>query len=319
MVSSGEHRLSQVESGEAGTEQAVSGQPAQERESRRLALLKRAGLFGTDTKGAVIRQAVSDEDLAAAYTLVHDAFVEKGYIAPQPKGLRLRVTEALPHTATFIAEDSQGAVVGVQSTAVDSGEFGLPSDGAFREEIDRLRAGGRKVCEATNQAVAVEYRKTAVPTELMRCMFAHAMFVGCDELITTVSPGHARFFELLGFEQISPVRSYSDKRDDPVVVVRVDVRSRVAQTVGAPAQIGVVTADLGSLFLVNNPYSPKVVEWADEAAKMFGDPAALRRLFVTRGNLLDNCSEKELAAIRQLWGVEVFDHVFSAAECLVSA
>jgi hypothetical protein len=67
----------------------TGGEKSQEkaRESRRMALLRRAGLFGTDTKGAVIRRAISVEDLAAAYRLVHDAFVEKGYIPPQPTGL----------------------------------------------------------------------------------------------------------------------------------------------------------------------------------------------------------------------------------------
>ena len=283
------------------------------RESRRMALLRRAGLFGTDTKGAVIRRAISVEDLAAAYRLVHDAFVERGYIPPQPTGLRLRVTEALPQTATFIAEVGP-EVVGVQSIAVDSDEFGLPSDGAFRNEIDSLRIGGRRVCEATNQAIGVDYRKTAVPTELMRCMFAHALAIGCDELITTVSPGHARFFGLLGFEQISPVRSYSTEYDDPVVVMRVNVYDLVERAARAQED-----QDDGALFvrsrcLEDNPYRGQVNDWAAGAAKTFADPAALHSLFVDQGNLLGSCSAEELAAICRLWGHEVFDQVCGAEQ-----
>jgi len=287
------------------------------RESRRMALLRRAGLFGTDTKGAIIRRAISVEDLAAAYRLVHDAFVEKGYIPPQPAGLRLRVTEALPQTATFIAEAGP-EVVGVQSIAVDSDEFGLPSDGAFRSEIDSLRIGGRRVCEATNQAVAADYRKTAVPTELMRCMFAHALAIGCDELITTVSPGHARFFGLLGFEQISSVRSYSTELDDPVVVMRVNVYDLVERAARARED-----QDDGALFvrsrcLEDNPYCRQVNDWAAEAAKTFADPAALHRLFVAQGNLLRNCSAEELAAICRQWGPEVFDQACGAEQVLAT-
>ncbi len=303
---------------EAEAEQAVCTQPAKERESRRMALLRRAGLFGTDTKGAVIRRAVSDKDLAAAYALVHDAFVEKGYIERQPTGLRLRVTEALPHTATFIAEDGQ-RVVGVQSIAVDSDEFGLPSDGAFREEINALRIDGRRVCEATNQAVAVEYRKTAVPTELMRCMFAHALLIGCDELITTVSPGHARFFELLGFHQVSGVKSYSDTIEDPVVVMSVNVGDLIERATKADE-----SQDDGTLFirtrcLEDNPYRRQVKSWAEEAASLFADPAALERFFVTHGNLAENCSAEELAAIRQLWAAKVPDQVCGLLPAQVSA
>jgi ribosomal protein S18 acetylase RimI-like enzyme len=287
------------------------------RESRRMALLRRAGLFGTDTKGAVIRRAVSAEELAAAYHLVHDAFVERGYIQPQPSGLRLRVTEALPETATFIAV-AGSQVVGVQGLAVDSEEFGLPSDGAFQGEIDSLRIGGRRVCEATNQAIAPDFRSTAVPTELMRCMFAHALAIGCDELITTVSPGHARFFELLGFKQISPIRSYSKELDDPVVVMSVNIYDLVER-----AQRAQEDQDDGAVFvrsrcLEDNPYWRQVGDWATEAAKTFVDAAALHRLFVAQGDLLTNCSPKELAGICKHWGPEVFNLVWGAQHMLMA-
>jgi hypothetical protein len=227
------------------------------------------------------------------------------------------VTEALPQTATFIAEVGR-EVVGVQSIAVDSDEFGLPSDGAFRGEIDSLRIGGRRVCEATNQAIATDYRKTAVPTELMRCMFAHALAIGCDELITTVSPGHARFFGLLGFEQISSVRSYSTELDDPVVVMRVNIYDLVERAARAQQD-----QDDGALFvrsrcLEDNPYCRQVNDWAAEAAKTFADPAALHRLFVAQGNLLGNCSAEELAAICRQWGPEVFDQACGAEQVLAT-
>jgi hypothetical protein len=316
MVLPSEHKIEAEQP--AAVEVAERTQPAQERESRRMALLKRAGLFGADTKGAVVRRAVSDEDLAAAYALVHDAFVEKGYITPQETGLRLRTTEADPQTATFVAEES-GRVIGVQGLAVDSDELGLPSDGAFREEIDALRIGGRRVCEATNQAVSVEYRKTAVPTELMRCMFAHALLIGCDELITTVSPGHARFFELLGFQQISPIRSYSKEIDDPVVVMRVNVGDLIERASKAHESQDEGTLYIRTRCLEDNPYRQQVAAWAEAAAKTFADPAALQRLFVTQGHLLETCSAEELAAIQNLWGAEVFVQAFGTTRCLVLA
>jgi hypothetical protein len=319
MLTSGEREvvLDQPKSVEAI--EAQVGQPPlqKERVSRRMALLRRAGLFGTDTKGAVIRRAVSVEELTAAYRLVHDVFVEKGYISPQPTGLRLRVTEALPQTATFIAEGDQG-VVGVQSIAVDADELGLPSDGAFRQEIDSLRIDGRRVCEATNQAIAVDYRKTAVPTELMRCMFAHALLIGCDELITTISPGHARFFELLGFQQISPVRSYSRQIDDPVVVMRVNVGDLIERATQAQEGQDEATLYIRSRCLEDNPYRWKVNDWETEAAKTFADPETLRRLFVAQGNFLGNCSAEEMAAIRRQWGPAVFQQVSGTALPLVT-
>ena len=190
--------------------------------SRRLALLRKAGLFGGDAGGAQAVRATSVEDLLTAYRLVHDAFVEKGYIHRQASGLRMRTFEALPTTATFVAK-ADGKVVGVQSLAMDDPQLGLPSDQAFQADLDALRGKGRVLCEATNEAVDPDWRRTSVPTELMRCCFAHALAKGCTDLITTVSPGHVRFYELLGFEQVSEVRSYSAKIEDPVAVVRFDL------------------------------------------------------------------------------------------------
>jgi len=290
-----------------------------DKRDRRMSLLKRAGLFGTDTRGAIIRRAVSAEDLAAAYALVHQAFLERGYIRPEPGGLRVRVFEALPTMATFVAE-ADGQIVGVQSLAVDDPDLGLPSDMAFQDAINVLRRGGRLVCEATNQAIAPEYRKSAVATELMRAMFAHALHVGCDELITTVSPGHARFYELLGFEKASPIRSYSADLDDPTLVMRVNVSQLIETVKDADDR-----SDGGALFIklrclkANNNYCRHVAEWDDRAREVFADPAALHDLFAARAGLLYRLTEDQRRAIRRQWGADVFDAAYRMADTVLAA
>jgi len=299
-----------LESGSCG--QTVSECRKPRSAGRRMALLRRAGLFGADTKGAVITRAATVDDLVSAYRLVHDAFVEKGYVNPLPSGMRVRVFEALPETATFVAKVGD-RVVGVQGLAVDSPEFGLPSDESFKDEIDALRLDGRVVCEATNQAIAPEFRNSAVPTELMRCMFAHALAIGCDELITTISPGHVRFFELLGFEQISPVRSYSKKVEDFVVVMRVNVSDLLERTAQAGEDSDDALLFIKCRCVAGNPYREQVANWAGEAAKTFEDPAALRRLLVDESHFLDQCSSGELESLAGRWGDAVFAQVHPEA------
>jgi len=297
-----------------GREALVSERSARkpDKRGRRMALLRRAGLFGVDTEGAVIRRAVTAGDLVGAYRLVHEAFLERGYIRPMPGELRIRPFEALPSMATFVA-DADGEIVGVQGLAVDDPDLGLPSDGAFKAEIDALRRGGRLVCEATNQAVAPAYRKSAVATELMRAMFAHALLAGCDELITTVSPGHARFFELLGFEKASPVRSYSAELDDPTILMRVNVAQLLEWVEAADDR-----SDAAALFIKvrcvdGNPYREQVADWAEEAETLFGRPWDLRDLFAERSGLLDRVSDEARTVIRARWGAEVFDDVAAPA------
>ncbi len=294
-----------------------SGKP--ERESRRMALLKRTGLFSGKDAGTDIKRATSVEDLQEAYRLVHDVFVEQGYIHPVPSGLRIRPYEALPDTATFVAE-AEGRIVGVQSLVVDSEDMGLPSDEAFRDVIDILRAEDRLVCEATNEAVDTAYRKTSVATELMRCCFAHALGAGYTDLIATVSPGHAKFYGLLGFEQIGEVRSYSEEIEDSVVVVRFDLSalSKVLEDIIE----GQDEADLflKRYFVDDNPYHRYVKTWRILSDRFFADTTLLTELFVHSSGLLGRCSEGELEAIRRQWGEKLFAEVMShSPESAVSA
>ncbi|KPK49027.1 MAG: hypothetical protein AMK72_05570, partial [Planctomycetes bacterium SM23_25] len=114
-----------------------------DRFAKKVALLKRLGLFDADDRSVVVRRAIVRDDLARAYRLVHDVFVDKGYIDPGPNGIRIRLFEALPEMATFVAEVDR-RIVAVMSIVPDSEDLGLPSDKAFSQELDGLRSAGRR-------------------------------------------------------------------------------------------------------------------------------------------------------------------------------
>src|SRR5688572_26708455 len=65
---------------------------------RKLGLLQRAGLFGSDTRGASIERAYTLDDLREAYRLVHQVYLGTGYLSPEPAGLRLRIYETTSET-----------------------------------------------------------------------------------------------------------------------------------------------------------------------------------------------------------------------------
>lgn len=273
-----------------------------------MALLKQVGLFGEDTKGATIRRACTAQDLRKAYRLVHDVFLGTGYMQPEPSGIRLRMYETLSETATFIAE-KDGEVVGVLSVVGDTRELGLPSDGAFKEELDQLRATGLRLCELTNQAVAEDYRKSAVPTELMRCAVAHGMKAGYDQGIATVSPGHNGFYELMGFRGLGSERSYSLKLHDPVVALTMDL-DRYRQ----PLTVANETAQFLHQFgTADNHFLDRVSEWTHQARRCFLDAELLQQLFVTERDFLAECSSEERKILAQLWGAETFRTVAAAS------
>jgi hypothetical protein len=274
------------------------------------------GFFSPCPEGTRIQRAASLKDLCSAYALVHDTFVELGYMLPRRPGLRVRAYEAVPETATFIAK-LNGEVVGVQSLTVDSPGLGLPSDDAFGDIIDALRGGEQVVCEATSEAVACACRRTGVPSELMRCLFAHASFIGCTQLITTVSPGHTAFYKLLGFDVISPVRSYSRDVEDPVTIVRLPVADLQQCLQELRCELGENMELLKGYYIDDNPYHRRVEAWSEAAKARFTDAAFLRALVVERGGVFTRCTAAQRRALRERWGEALYRQVCgenSAAE-----
>ena len=268
---------------------------------RKLWLLKRSGLVGGDTKGARIERACTLEDLRKAYKLVHEVYLGTGYITPEAAGMRLRIFEMSPDMATFVAK-VDGHVVGVLSVVEDSPELGLPSDGAFHAELETLRASGQRLCEITNQAVAEEYRKSSVPTELMRCAVAHLTMARIDQAVATVSPKHSSFYDLVGFGESGPVRNYSEKLRDLVVILAMKV-DRYRQK---PDDLNEAEQFIHHFLTDGNPYLARIKEWAKEARRHFIDAELLAQLFVTERNFIAECSSTELEVLHRRWGRELF-------------
>jgi len=282
-------------------------------EQRRLALLRRSGLFGGDTKGALIARAVTFRKLGMAYGLVHDVFVEEGYIHSQPSGMRVRPFETDRQTATFIAEHGD-QVVGVQSLVVDSEDLGLPSDLAFSDEINTLREGGKIVCEATNEAVDAAFRRSAVPTEMMRALYAYAVQIGCNELITTVSPGHKAFYEYMGFEQIGDVRSYSEEIADPVVLMAWHLDQVEALYGAVDPSEDTLAAFMKRFYITENPYLAPMRSWSQLAEATFADAEEVGLFFRAVPELFDTASSDSLRAMQSRLGSVAFALAMAGTE-----
>jgi hypothetical protein len=190
---------------------------------RRVAALKRCRLF-SENDPVTVKQAETQEELEAAYRLVHQSYVEAGYMDPHPSGLRVRAFEVLPQTATFIAVEN-GEVIGTISLIVDS-PLGLPMEESYREEVNALRAQGRKIAEVSSLAVAKGSRNLGIFVRLCKYMTLFAISVGVEDLCIAISPEHAPFFkEVYLFETMGEVRSYSSAKEDPVVALRLDLNT----------------------------------------------------------------------------------------------
>lgn len=136
------------------------------------------------------------EDIDDALMVIHDGFVEAGYLAPTPSGRRMHPSYLNPGTMFFVAR-VEGQTVGTCALIAD-GPFGLPSDRAFAEENDRLRAAfPGTVFEAGSLAVRSEYRRSTrrIVMRLFAAMTRIALAEFPDAPVPlAVTPENRRFY-----------------------------------------------------------------------------------------------------------------------------
>ena len=274
------------------------------KETRRIAMLKRIGLFGGNIPGMKVGRACKYQELEQAYRLVYDCFLEANYIKPNTSRMRIRTFEACPETATFFARNEYG-VAGVLSVVKDSPDLGLPSDMCFGKEIDSLRFNAKRLCEGSNLVVAPSFRKSSIATEIMRCGMAETFLVDCDYIVAAYSPAHRSFYELLGFYAISDVKSYSSEINDLVVLMCLDIQKFKQKD---------STLDQSQRFIQDflffkNPYVQQAELWEFEARQFFFQADLLRKLFVIESDLLSKCTDAERRAIQNRWGAELYAEV----------
>ncbi|MGE3233381.1 MAG: hypothetical protein AB7O78_06610 [Thermoleophilia bacterium] len=143
--------------------------------------------------------ADSVADIDRALAVLHDGYVEAGYLTPRPSGRRMHPAYLNPGTVFMLAH-MEGEVVGTCAIVAD-GPFGLPSDRAFQEENDALRAasaGG--LCECGSLTVSRRHRRHT--RRIVMRLFATASRVARDEfphstVVIAVTPENERFYRAI--------------------------------------------------------------------------------------------------------------------------
>ncbi|HXG02587.1 MAG TPA: hypothetical protein VNO23_04120 [Candidatus Binatia bacterium] len=176
----------------------------------------------------------------AAFRLVHDQYVARGYMAPAASGRRLSIFNALPSTKVFVLRRCR-RVVGTLSLIEDS-RLGLPMDEIYHPELTELRAAGHGLGEVSALALAggEEARGLRLLMRLVRVMVIYAAHVArLDYLCIAVNPRHRDFYwKVFAFEPFGPTRHYAKVNGAPAVGLRLDLEAFRRQTLPLPRSIG---------------------------------------------------------------------------------
>ena len=169
------------------------------------------------------RIASSREDLANCYRLVYKVYLKCGYTELKPEQMRINLWNTLPGTHTILAE-KQGNLAGTLTCVMDS-EAGLPADGFCSEELQKLRANGRRLCEVSGLAIDRKHASATTVLKLLRYALTLTKdFMQGTDFIITVHPRHAPFYEdLLLFEKLKKKPQYASVKGAPGVLMRINL------------------------------------------------------------------------------------------------
>jgi GNAT superfamily N-acetyltransferase len=173
----------------------------------------------------VLKIADTRDELEACFTLLHDAYVESGFMQPDPSGMRVTIYHALPTTTTLCAK-WDGEVVGTISLIRESA-FGFPLQKIF--DLSGVRQKGGNLAEVSALAVHPKFRKTggAILFPLMKFMYEYATeYFDTRHLLIAVNPNRIEMYEsLLFFERLTAnvVENYDFANGAPAVGATLDL------------------------------------------------------------------------------------------------
>ena len=173
-----------------------------------------------------LKIAETQEELEACFRLLHDAYVNAGFMKPDPSGMRVTIYHALPTTTTLCAK-YDGEVVGTLSLIRDS-VFGFPLQSIF--DLSGVRAKAGNIAEVSALAVNPKFRKTggAILFPLMKFMYEYCVtFFDTRHLVIAVNPNRIEMYEsLLFFRRLTAnvVENYDFANGAPAVGAWLDLR-----------------------------------------------------------------------------------------------
>lgn len=145
-----------------------------------------------------IRLAHSNERVSHASLLVKRMYHKRGY--------DVHGIQKIPDNITLMASQNE-AVVGTITLGIDSGK-GLLADENYKNEVDKLRMEGRRVCELTKFAVDQSHGSKSVLAALFHIAYIYGRVLQQQtDVVIEVTPKHALFYKrMLGFEQMGTER-----------------------------------------------------------------------------------------------------------------
>ncbi len=169
----------------------------------------------------VMKVANQPYERQQAFALCHDVYCRSGLTPADRSGIRVMRHHLADATSVLIASVRQDVVFTV--TLVGDGDYGLPMESLFGDEVEEMRRAGIRLAEVSCLASSIDSSNKRVRFEslvkMISLLIQSARRRGIDRLLLAVHPKHAKVYErLFGCVRCSGVKSYAAVQGNPAIL-----------------------------------------------------------------------------------------------------
>jgi GNAT superfamily N-acetyltransferase len=186
------------------------GIDADSRHARHELIRARARVHQVPPDAFRVRLAQDAEELRAAFTLLHEAYAERGLEPVGDRKMRITPHHVLQESLVFVAYEGDRPVGTI--TVTGDSPAGLPLDKDYPAELDRLRDADARLAEIGSLAVLKPWRHTGVTFLLsMTAHWAcHTLFRATHTAIG-VNPSAEGFYAAIhGFTRLGEPQPHAE-------------------------------------------------------------------------------------------------------------
>ena len=249
------------------------------------------------------------KELEDAAALVHREYAKKGYIKKSDSRLRLAIYNAHPNTTTFIAE--AGNEVIATTTVIPDSPLGLPMDEVYRDELNQMRKGNKKLCEISMLASDTELfsdgismmlnsKKLFLVFSLFKHIFDYTReYIKPDYICLTINPRHKLTYDFLRCKDLGGVKSYRGVNEAPAVAKYVDLNSIEKEY---------KTEDMKGLYKMFFQRKTELAKFVDKYTYSFQD---LKYFFVEKTDILKSACSSQIEYLAKCYPFYDFSELLS--------
>jgi len=180
-----------------------------------------ASPFSASSERVVMKVVDRHTEREQAFQLAHNVYCRAGLTEGNRVGKRVMRHHLLDTTDVLIAK--LNGQVNFTVTLVGDGDFGLPMESLFADEVENMRSQGIRMAEVSCLASSIDPDNKRLRFETLVSMISlliqTARRRGIDRLMLAVHPKHAKVYErLFGCVRCSDVKEYAAVLGNPAVL-----------------------------------------------------------------------------------------------------